>query len=418
IDLISFFILRTLDDHSGVPNTQMSLIPFPTRELFEQQLPSFDLILLQNFEFAPYGIGQYLENIRSYVEGGGGLVMLGGALSFSAGGYAGTPVAEALPVELPAGLRGPLGTLDTASFRPRLTREGVGHPVTSLRFEVADNRAAWRGLPALEGINLVAGVRPKATVLAVHPRLKTAAGKAMPVIVSGEYGDGRTLAVTTDSLWRWGFVAAAAAGDNGRHYDKLWENAIRWLIRDPELRYLHVHSDSVEYPPGAPVRLDVRVLDRDYTPLAGAQVALEVVRGADPQRTEPTLRHTLTVGDSGEGSHQLSGLEPGVYRVRATATVAERTVTATDIFLVRAASDELDQPSADESLLQAIAAATGGQYLGTAEQLPAELPLRQPQVVRVDRRTDVELWSRPALLFLAFVFLGLEWVLRQRSGYL
>ena len=79
VDLISFFILRTQDDISLVPNDEMSLIPFPTRELFEQQLPSFDLIVLQNFEYLPYGIGDYLENIRSYVEGGGGLAMLGGA---------------------------------------------------------------------------------------------------------------------------------------------------------------------------------------------------------------------------------------------------------------------------------------------------------------------------------------------------
>ncbi len=57
----------------------MSLIPFPTRELFEQELPSFDLIVLQNFEFRPTASATYLENIRSYVEGGGGLVMLGGA---------------------------------------------------------------------------------------------------------------------------------------------------------------------------------------------------------------------------------------------------------------------------------------------------------------------------------------------------
>ena len=69
----------------------------------------------------------------------------------------------------------------------------------------------------------------------------------MPVIVAGEYGKGRSLAVTTDTLWRWGFVAAARPGDDGRQYTKLWENAIRWLIQDPDLRNLHVDSDAVEY---------------------------------------------------------------------------------------------------------------------------------------------------------------------------
>src|SRR5919109_43471 len=123
VDLISFFILRTQDSISLVPNDEMSLIPFPTRELFEHQLPSFDLIILQNFEYLPYGIGDYLENIRSYVEGGGGLAMLGGSTSFSSGGYYGTPVADALPVELYGPFdSGPI--LDTGKFSPVLTPAG------------------------------------------------------------------------------------------------------------------------------------------------------------------------------------------------------------------------------------------------------------------------------------------------------
>src|SRR5678816_1197099 len=139
VDLISFFILRTQDDISLVPNDEMSLIPFPTRELFEHQLPSFDLIILQNFEYAPYGIGDYLENIRSYVEGGGGLAMLGGNASFSSGGYYGTPVAAALPVEM----FGPFdagAVLDTQKFSPVLTEAGLAHPVTALRYAPEDNK--------------------------------------------------------------------------------------------------------------------------------------------------------------------------------------------------------------------------------------------------------------------------------------
>ena len=68
--------------------------------------------------------------------------------------------------------------------------------------------------------------------------------------------------------------------------------------------------------------------------------------------------------------------------------------------------------------LQAIAGATGGRHLGTATALPSDLAFDPPRVVRVDRRADVELWSRPGLLVLALLCLGLEWLLRQRSGYL
>ena len=417
VDLISFFILRTQDSISLVPNDEMSLIPFPTRELFEQQLPSFDLIIMQNFEYLPYGIGDYLENIRSYVEGGGGLAMLGGAQSFTSGGYYGTPVAAALPVEL----YGPFDSgpvLDTGKFQPQLTDAGQMHPITSLRYSAADNLAAWRALPPLEGVNLVAGAKPDATVLAVHPRLRTKSGKPMPVIVAGDYGKGRSLAVTTDALWRYGFVAAAHAGDDGRQYTKLWENAIRWLIQDPDLRNLHVDSDAVEYVPGAPVRVTVRLLGRDYQPLANGEVALTVTRGADPAHAELVQQQKLVVGDDGTQSALLGGLAPGVYRVSGKATIAGRQVDATDIFLVRDGGTELDRPVGDPGTLEAIAKATRGEALGAIDELPANLAFDPPRIVRVDKRTDVELWSRPGLLLLVVGLLGLEWLLRQRSGYL
>src|SRR4051812_18203121 len=100
VDLVAFFILRTPTDLELVPSEELSLIPFPTEELFQEQLRSFDLVFLQNFNFGPYGIGAYLGEIRRYVEEGGGLAMIGGDLSFTSGGWAGTPVADILPVEL------------------------------------------------------------------------------------------------------------------------------------------------------------------------------------------------------------------------------------------------------------------------------------------------------------------------------
>lgn len=417
VDLISFFILRTQDDIALVPNDEMSLIPFPTRELFEEQLPSFDVIVLQNFEFMPYGIGDYLDNIRSYVEGGGGLAMLGGDMSFSSGGYHGTPVAAALPVEL-ADPWGQGDLIDTGSFAPVLTEVGKSHPVTALRYAVPDNLAAWKALPELEGVNRVLGAKPDATVLAVHPRLRTARGQPMPVIVAGDYGQGRTLAVTTDSLWRYGFVAAGRPGDDGRAYGKLWENAIRWLIQDPDLRNLHVDSDAVEYAPRATVRLTARLLGRDYQPLPKGKVAITWKRGADPATATVVGTTTVTVGDDGTGTFDLRGLPPGVYRIEAEAEVAGRKVTAGDIFLVRDASLELEEPAGAPATLEMISGATGGRALGAIDRLPADLAFDLPRVVRVDQRADVELWSRPMLIALALVLLGLEWLLRQRSGYL
>jgi hypothetical protein len=104
--------------------------------------------------------------------------------------------------------------------------------------------------------------------------------------------------------------------------------------------------------------------------------------------------------------------------VEARATIGGRQVEATDIFLVREGGTELDRPVGDPATLEAIATATGGSSLGAIDTLPSDLELDPPRIVRVDRRTDVELWSRPGLLFLVIGLLGLEWLLRQRSGYL
>ena len=105
-----------------------------------------------------------------------------------------------------------------------------------------------------------------------------------------------------------------------------------------------------------------------------------------------------------------------MYRVRARSQVAGEPVTARDLFLVRSATSELERPAANGDLLADIAAATGGSHLGPATELPADLAFEEPRIIRVDRRAEVELWSRPALLILALVFLGLEWGLRQKAG--
>ncbi len=101
VDLVSFFILRTETDDQPWNREEMSLIPFPDREIFDEQLKSFDLLIFQNFNSAPsYKVEPYLPGLRDYVQSGGALAMVGGDLSFASGGYAQTALREVLPVEL------------------------------------------------------------------------------------------------------------------------------------------------------------------------------------------------------------------------------------------------------------------------------------------------------------------------------
>ena len=416
VDLISFFILRTDRNISAAANNELSLIKFPTRELFLEELPSFDLVVLQNFNFGPYGIAPYLDNIRSYVEKGGALAVLGGPLSFASGGYTGTPIDSALPVSLP-GIGTPAAALlDTAKFRPKLSAAGRAHPITALRHASGDNQKEWSALPELQGINRVRGLRKGSVALAVHPREKSADGKPAPIIVTGQYGDGRTLAVMTDTLWKWSFVDAQTRGSDGRSYLKFWENATRWLLDDPDFRYLRVEADRVSYEPGQAARLDIRLLARDYQPTKG-NVKLKLSRGANPNTAVALSETEIQTDERGRASFEVAELEPGVYRAHASADVEGYAAEARDVFVVAEASAELDHPAAKPAVLESLASLTGGQYLGVATELPEDLQLGEPRIVRVDSRSELELWSMPWWLFVALLFLGIEWLLRQKWGY-
>jgi hypothetical protein len=120
----------------------------------------------------------------------------------------------------------------------------------------------------------------------------------------------------------------------------------------------------------------------------------------------------------GKASHRVEGLAPGVYRAEASAQVGARPEQAFDLFLVRAASAELEEPAGRPEILEAVSVATGGRARGAADARPAALAFEPPRIVRVDRRADVELWSRPWLLAIALLLLGLEWGLRRRGGSL
>ena len=415
VDLVSFFILRTPDDIQLVPPEEMSLIPFPTDELFGQELGSFDVVVMMNFEPGPYGIAPYLDQLARFVVGGGGLAVVGGDLAFSSGGYAGTPLAALLPVTLLPD--GPAAAItSTSEFHPVVPALGQRHPILAFRLDPRENLARLASLPPLEGQNLVAGPGPGAQVLLEHPTLRTRAGLPMPVMATRDHGAGRTLAVLTDSTWRWGLVAAGREGDDGRAHATFWDRALRWLIRDPDLDHLRLEPDHTAYDPGVPITLAARLYGADYLPAAGATVDVEL--GLATADTPPTWRAKLTLDADGHAHAAPPTLAPGAYRAVARADLAGHAISATALFLVRAESAELSRPAADDALLRQISSATAGQFLGAASSLPLDLPFAPLRVVRVDRRLELELWSEPMIQLLTLGLLMAEWTLRRSSGLL
>lgn len=421
VDLVSFFILRTDSNVQRAEPEQLSLIPFPTEELFEEELGSFDLIIFQDFNFGPYDVRQYLTHIAKFVLDGGGFAMIGGDLSFSSGGYAGTSIERLLPVRLPP--TGPREMLvHEAPFRPQLTPAGQRHPITQLAFDPQTNQEIWAGLPKLDGTNIVLGARPQATTLLTHPTLKVG-GQPMPVLSIWERGKGRALALTVDASWRWGFTRVAEGG-TPREYQMFWNNAIRWLIRDPELRLIKIEVPQDTWSPDAPVSLDIRVSNPDYSPAAGARGTLQihtrsleaVAKGEDTREQQPAIPFTTTA--SGTARVTFTPTKPGVYELRASVKRNTETLADEDTILVIPEVREHRDIIPRDDLLGRLAEASSGRAIDATRFDADALELRTSRAVRVNRRKVIQLWDSFALFALILGLLSAEWILRRRWGRL
>lgn len=408
VDLISFFILRTPSDLHVASDDELSLIPFPTDEIFHQQIKTFDLVVFHNFTYRPYRMSRYLRGIADYVRDGGAFLMLGGENSFSEGHYAGTPIEEILPVTLD---RRPMAP-SAEAFPARLTPHGRRHPVTELAPGEAQNEAAWSRLPTLRGINRTRA-REGAQVLLEHPRLQEG-GSGLPVVAVQDVGRGRAMAITADSSWMWAFLPARE-GRVQRAYDSFFQQAIRWLVRDPELTQVRLQVERERFTPGEPVGLLVKARTRDYGPAAGARASVSI-REARQGETVRSLEGIV----SADGTLRLESppLVPGPYR--ATVSVrgdSEEIGSADAVFVVEESGPELARPAPRPDLLRFVADATGGEHRPVSALRLSRLPIKDSRHVEIGRRKTRPLWDRLPVLFALCAVLGGEWFLRRRWGY-
>jgi uncharacterized membrane protein len=399
VDLVAFFILRSQEDDVRAPPDELALIPFPVDELFSEHLPSFDAVVLQDFNAAPYGLTKHLPALARYVERGGGLVMVGGPDSFVPGHYADTPLAEVLPVDLklPAGDR-TLG-VDPVVFTPRLTDAGEQSPV------LAPMRALLGGeLPEVPGTNVVGDARPSALVLLEHPTRRTQSGKAMPVLALGEQGSGRTIALTLDGSHRLLF-SAFAANAAGRAHGAFWDALLGWLMRDPRFE-----PASVELPHGCFAGEATTLRLRPFPGAKGeAEVRVARLGSGEVVNTSP-----VSLDGDAPRDVALTALEIGGY----TATVtlrgeAQPIASMRRDFACERGGEEWADSRPDRARLEAIAKATGGRAVRAGEE--ASLPL--PEATPVTAERHVAPLAPPWVWTVAAAFaIGAHWIVRRRAG--
>jgi uncharacterized membrane protein len=394
VDVVAFFILRESnhgedDPHAG--ESELALIEFPVNELFTVHLRSFDAIILQDIDAIRYKLAQHLPALAMYVEGGGGLIMVGGPSSFAGGNYARTPIDAVLPVEQVASN----DAYDPAPFVPGYTEAGREAPITrGLRDLVGDE------LPAMHGANLLGAARPGSIVLWEHARLQVA-GARMPILALGEAGDGRSIALAVDDTHQLAF-GQFAARVAGRSYGALWDGLLGWLMRDPRYEAARVElvHECVAHEKGT---LQVKRLPG----MTGAVVAtLEALGRPAPRpiRLEQTGASDTTV------LLAVPALDPGGYSARVRVGAAPPT---RHDFACERGGPAFSDSRPDPERLERIAAVTGGRSVDFDRV--DSLPVPDSTEVAAERHVSPVL---PAWVWAlaASVALGVHWVSRRQSG--
>ncbi len=408
VDLISFFILRSTTDMQKAPQDELALIPFPVNELFTSpEIDTFDVVIYQNFSFLPYKMRRFLRFVRDYVRNGGSFLMVGGDFSFQDGQYATTEIADILPVRLGGAL-----PWDEAAFRPRLTEDGRQHPITRIGRPGEPPDAVYRRLPLLAGFNSSVGLMPNAQALMRHPNLP---GNP-PLVAIREVGKGRTMSVATDSLWKWRFTAVGEGGA-GREFDRLWNNALRWLIRDPDLARVRLTARRSVVLLGEPVGVEVKVLGPDYQGLGEASVETRLVALDDDLRT-PIASKAVTTGADGQAVVVFEDVPAGTYNVEVRAFKESQHIgRAAEPVIVEAAEVELQSPFPRPDMLRALAEASGGRFVDVGGGLPS-IEIKDARRVEVDRTRRITVWDSWPMFLGLLVFAAAEWWLRRRAGLL
>lgn len=408
IELVSFVFLRTPTDTVDVPDNQLSLIPFPIDDIFLEELKNFDVVFFDDFSHRAYFNPVYLERVKDFVRDGGGLAMLGGFRSFDSGGYAESALKDVLPVELDN-----KGRYQTqATVRPVLTASGKVHPITRLLPDPKANEEAWAKMPPLADLNQVRGARGETLLSASGDGAATGS----PLLTIGRFGKGRSLALMTDDVWRWNFIAVGNRETPQNHL-KLIRQAVRWLAQEPAFEQVQIRPIPTSRP-GEKVAIKLRVLKDDFTPTAQASVQLRVF---GPEG-EPSLVSATADSEEGEYTGEYTPTKEGSYRVEAEANLAGKTLGRDKTsFSVAFPYGESDDGRPRTDLLKQIAKASHGEFFSindwndkALDKIAAKLESHAPSQIVEQRQT--RLWSTLWPFSIILALLSVEWWMRRKWG--
>lgn len=325
VDLVHFTILRSPQKYDGVPYEEMSLIAFPTQELFTEKITDFDLIIFDHFRRQGVLPQVYIENVAAYVQGGGAVLIASGPSFAGADSLYRSPLRDILPAA-------PTGRVLEEGFLPRVSDVGRRHPVTEgLEGQGLDgNDPSWG-----RWMRLIEAVPVAGNTVMVGPENR-------PLLQLSRVGQGRLALLASDQAWLW-----SRGFEGGGPQRELLRRLAHWLMKEPELE----ENVLVGSARGMDVVVERQLLDGEVGDLTVTA----------PSGAEQVLGFTQV----SEGRWRLgyTAEESGVYRLTEGDT---QSVVATG----PATPIEFVAPLASTELLAPLVAATGGGAFALEGGLP------------------------------------------------
>ena len=366
-----------------------------------EQLYRYSGVILGSVE-ASFFTADQLRMLADFVsQRGGGLLALGGRHSFANGGYAGTPVADVLPVVLPT-------ASDPAQFAEVVvapTLFGRSHPAVQLSDTLEDSQQRWETLPPLLTLNPISRTKPGAATL-LQGRSE-ALSDPQVVLAYQRYGAGKSIALTVTDTWQWQMHQKIPLED--QTHEMLWQQLLRWVVSGVPGQ-VRAELGLDRFAVGETVQLSADVFDDTYLAVNNARVVATVTDPTGEVRQLP-LQWDVEIDGRYRGS--FAATREGYHRVNVEALrngelLGQDSVTGEAAQLTR----EFFGAEMNRPLLERVADETGGQFYAaaTVDELPGDVAFAEGGTTVTE---VLDLWDMP-IFFLAFVALiGTEWSLRK-----
>jgi uncharacterized membrane protein len=390
-------MLRTTENkiyRQGISDPKELENGFPARA---EDLFVYQGIVLGSVE-AGYFSPLQQELIREFVDRrGGGLLFLGGRFSLGDGGWGGSSLVDLLPTILPHSRN----TFHRDPATAELTAAGVDSPITRLMDDPANNIERWKKLTYLMDYQDAGTPKPGATVLAQM----NAGGRKLPLLVTQNYGRGRTAVMATSGSWRW--QMSQPLGDPA--HDLFWQQLLRWLVLESPGQVV-VTAPTQTLMDDGHIEVTATVRNKEYMPAADAHVTAHFI---GPDGISAMVDMTPEANNPGVFHAAWTAEKPGSYLAEVTASEGLGSDTLPFERIDGAA--ENFHTTQNRELLEKLAAETGGRYWKPDEltRLPNEISYSD---AGISVRDIKELWNMPVVFLWLLLLMAAEWLLRRKWG--